>query len=65
MTTYQGSMYQDFWSKKYDLLAYVTEIYSLTEEEFDAKYDKEKYPIVHQKKEALVKIFERNGVRVY
>lgn len=65
LNTYLRDWAKDFWSKKYDLLAYVTEIYSLTEEEFDAKYDEEKYPIVHQKKEALVKIFERNGVRVY
>lgn len=65
LTTYQGNMYQDFWTKKYDLLAYVTEIYSLTREEFDEKYDKELYPLVHQKKDALVKIFERHGVRVY
>lgn len=65
LTTYQSQWDKTFWTKKYDLLAYVTEIYSLTQEEFNAKYDKEKYPLVHQKKEALVKIFERNGVRVY
>ncbi len=65
LTTYQSSWGISFWEKKYDLLAYVTEIYSLTQEEFDEKYDKEQYPLVHQKKNALVKIFERHGVRVY
>ena len=47
------------------MLAYVMEVFALTKEEFDEKYDKELYPLVHQKKEALVKIFERLGVKVY
>mgnify|MGYP000255990306 FL=1 len=41
------------------------EVFALTKEEFDEKYDKELYPLVDQKKEALVKIFERLGVKVY
>lgn len=65
LTTYLSSWAKSYWTKKYDLLAYITEIYSLTQEGFDAKYDKEKYPLVHRKKEALVKILNNHGVRVY
>ena len=65
LETFRYDWGRSFYSKKNDLLAYVMEIFKLTEEEFNEKYDKEKYPLVHLKKEALVKIFENLGVKVY
>lgn len=65
LETFRYDWVRSFYDKKYDLLAYVMEVFALTKEEFDEKYDKELYPLVHQKKEALVKIFERLGVKVY
>ncbi|MCB6973509.1 MULTISPECIES: hypothetical protein [Butyricimonas] len=65
LETFRYDFGRSFYSKKNDLLAYVMEIFKLTGEEFNEKYDKEKYPLVHLKKEALVKIFENLGVKVY
>lgn len=63
LETFQGSWTMSFYERENDLLAYVQEIFALTEEEFDEKYAD--WPRVLEKKEALVKIFERNGVQVY
>lgn len=63
LETFLYSWTYSFYDRKNDLWAYVMEIFSLTEEGFKAKYAE--WPIVLQKQEALVKIFERNGVQVY
>lgn len=63
LETFLTSWTMSFYDRDVDLLAYVMEIFALTEEEFDEKYGE--WPLVMQKKEALVKIFERNGVQVY
>ncbi|WP_065218985.1 MULTISPECIES: hypothetical protein [Butyricimonas] len=65
LETFRYDWNRTFYYKQNDLLAYVMEVFALTKEEFNEKYDKEKYPIVHQKKEALVKIFEKHGITVY
>lgn len=49
--------------KEYDIPNYIWEIYSMTEEEFDMKYAD--YPLVLQKKNTLVRIFEECGIAVY
>ncbi|MDY4042813.1 MAG: hypothetical protein SOY65_03280 [Marinifilaceae bacterium] len=53
----------DYYEKEYDMMGYIMEIFSMTNEEFEQKYAK--YPIVLQKQDALVRVLERLGVQVY
>lgn len=59
--------YYDFWktfnTKQYDLLAYLEEIFRLSETEFRDIYAE--YPIVIEKMEEMVKVLRKYGVNVY
>lgn len=49
--------------KSVDLQSYIQEIFSMTEEEFTEKYAS--WDLVLKKRDALVKILEKHGVKVY
>ena len=59
--------YNDYWkafnTKQYDLLAYLEEIFQLSETEFRDIYAT--YPIVIRKMEEMVKVLHKYGVNVY
>ena len=61
LETFRYDWVRSFYDKKYDLLAYVMEVFALTKEEFDEKYDKELYPLVHQKERSPSKDFRTIG----
>ena len=46
-----------------DISAYIWEMFAMTKEEFDEKWGA--YPLILERRDALVDIFERNNVRVY
>jgi len=67
LASYPLSLYDLFYrpynQKSFDLSAYIDEIFSLTSEEFDSKYAK--YLICIQKKQALINILEKSGIKIY
>ncbi|MDE7073908.1 MAG: hypothetical protein K2O69_02485 [Odoribacter sp.] len=52
-----------YYEKVRDLQSYVHEIFTMTEEEFTEKYAQ--WDLVLKKRDALVKILEKHGVKVY
>lgn len=64
LRTYSGGWGgPDFHTKEYDLLAYVEEIFKLSETEFRETYAE--WPIIIDKMEAMVKVLHEYGVKVY
>ena len=52
-----------YYEQEYDVRGYILEVFSMTREEFDEKYAD--YPVILQKRDALVRGLEANGMTVY
>ena len=63
LPTYASSWTMTFNSKSTDVLAYVEEIFSLSETEFRETYAE--YPVVIEKMEEMVNVLRKYGVNVY
>jgi len=63
LSTYVSDWRVDFHSKEYDVLAYVKEIFKLSESDFRETYAE--WPIIIDKMEAMVKVLHKYGVKVY
>lgn len=63
LDTYYYTWGVTFNSRNYDLLAYVEEVFELSESEFRDTYSD--YPVVLQKMEELVRVLNQYGVKVY
>lgn len=54
---------QEWYTQANDVPTYIWEIFSMTKEEFDKKYGQ--WSIVLNKRDAMVRILERHGIKVY
>ena len=63
LDTYYYNWGVTFNSREYDKLAFVEEVFDLTEDEFRATYAD--YPIIINKMEEIVKVLNKYGVNIY
>lgn len=63
LPTFEYEWMIDFHSKEYDRLAFVSEIFKLSESDFRETYAE--WPIIIDKMETMVKVLRKYGVKVY